>query len=180
MIFAFFNNPDAGAAKYFLRELVDAPIPQSIAWWPQTIGWAILLAIAVLFLCAKLIKKARHWWQNRYRIEATEALNSVDVAQIQTALLHFHQILQITIRYAYPNIASAELYGQSLISFLKRTGDVQLTNDLGVKWQNALSQPSLMEQISEPEILEIQTQLVQWVKRHSVMTARSEQGDVHV
>ncbi|WP_286263454.1 DUF4381 domain-containing protein [Thalassotalea atypica] len=180
MIFAFFNNPGAGAAKYLLRDLVDAPLPHSVAWWPQTIGWAILLAVAILFLCVKLVQQARHWWQNRYRTEAAEALAKVDLAQTQTALLHIHQILQLTIRYAYPNIASTELYGHSLISFLERTGDVELPSTLGAKWQNALNQPSLVEQISRNEILEIQTQLVQWAKQHTVTASIVEQGDDHV
>ena len=33
---------------YILRHLSDVAIPEPVSWWPQTVGWKVLLAVAIL------------------------------------------------------------------------------------------------------------------------------------
>lgn len=44
-------------SSYMLRELKDVPIPDTVSWWPQTLGWQLLLLLVVLLAFFSFIRK---------------------------------------------------------------------------------------------------------------------------
>lgn len=159
------NSATANASSYVLRELVETPLPSSISWWPQTIGWKILgvcLVIGVLYGC---YRAAVHWWHNRYRREALDALMHINLMQPYAALVELSRITKITLNYAFPT-QTASLMGTPLLTFLDATAPTQLNTSLGIRWQHALLRAPDDNALSNEEIQQLKQQLILWVKHH--------------
>ncbi len=84
-------------STYILRELHDVAVPESLSWVPQTIGWKILAVIGAIVLMYLGYRLLHHWWDNRYRKEAIEAISRLnpDDASMPKALFSILKIVLI-------------------------------------------------------------------------------------
>ncbi|EAS45865.1 DUF4381 domain-containing protein [Photobacterium profundum] len=159
------NSATVNASSYVLRELVEIPLPASISWWPQTIGWKILGICFVISVLYGSYRTTVHWWHNRYRREALDALTHVNLIQPYAALVELLRITKITLNYAFPT-QTASLIGTPLLTFLDATAPTQLNTSLGIRWQHALLHAPDDTVLSHEEIQQLQQQLILWVKHH--------------
>lgn len=61
-------------------QLLDLPLPASVSYWPQTWGWAALLAVAALLAIVLTWRAARNRQRNRYRREGLLQLDALRLA----------------------------------------------------------------------------------------------------
>ena len=54
----------------WLSNMHEVQLPETISWWPQTIGWQVLLVAIVLWGMFRLYRHWRSWQANAYRREA--------------------------------------------------------------------------------------------------------------
>lgn len=61
-----------------LNNLQELPPPDMPSYWPQTWGWAVLVALALIAAGVALIRWKRHWDANAYRRAALKELELIE------------------------------------------------------------------------------------------------------
>ena len=102
-------------STYILRELRDVTIPDSVSWFPQTIGWKILGVALLLVAFYLAYRLALRWWNNRYRKEALKELMVLD-ARDKNSTERTFKILKVVLRYL--DSGNAKLFGQAYVNRL--------------------------------------------------------------
>lgn len=106
--------------NYLLHGIEEVHLPESVSWWPQTIGWQIMGLLLLITVGYRLYLLAKKWWRNRYRRTALNRLAALeqraDVWQQVVRQLPF--LLKATALQAYPRSAVAQLSGTRWLEFL--------------------------------------------------------------
>ncbi|WBU63788.1 DUF4381 domain-containing protein [Paracoccus aerodenitrificans] len=111
-------NPDLEGLD--LLEMLDLlqmpPDPAPVPYTPQTAGWLVVGAVALLLLVLALWRLVRWWRGNAYRRAALAALQDAgdDPARIAS-------VLRRTAIAAYSREEVARLYGPAWLAFLDRS-----------------------------------------------------------
>ncbi|MCA0873043.1 DUF4381 domain-containing protein [Seohaeicola saemankumensis] len=100
-----------------LDQLVLPPEPAPVSMMPQTGGWLVLAALALILAGWALWAGIRRYRENAYRRAALAALKLADDDPAAIAA-----ILRRTALAAYPRQAVASLSGADWLAFLDRTG----------------------------------------------------------
>ncbi|MGE8617072.1 MAG: DUF4381 family protein, partial [Achromobacter spanius] len=58
---------NANDASPSIDQLVQLPLPAPVSYWPQTWGWAVLLAVVVVVAAWAVWRAVRKHRRNRYR-----------------------------------------------------------------------------------------------------------------
>ncbi|CAB3787442.1 hypothetical protein LMG28688_02469 [Paraburkholderia caffeinitolerans] len=109
-----------------LQPLRELPLPASVAYWPQTVGWVILLALLVLAALVVAWFAWRRYQKQRYRRLALAELAQIaarmgDAAQRATALADLAGLLKRTALAVLPRERVAALSGDAWLAFLQKT-----------------------------------------------------------
>lgn len=154
-------------SSYMLRELKDVAQPDPVSWWPQTLGWQILLLALLLYLGYRLYLKGIFWWRNRYRQEAITALLSLS-AEDPHWPTQMMKIIKIVMVYLEPKNAS--LYGAPLLEQMGRYhAKAHLANDESFQQLlKCLEDPHA----ARPDFSAVRQGLSQWLSGHQVPEAR--------
>ena len=56
--------------NYLLNDIVETHAPETISWLPQTIGWQLLVLLALIFIFVKSYRAYQKYQRNAYRREA--------------------------------------------------------------------------------------------------------------
>ncbi|MGC9493402.1 DUF4381 domain-containing protein [Vibrio genomosp. F10] len=167
-------------STYILRNLHDIAIPESVRWFPQTIGWKMvgcaLLLVALYFAYGMV----RHWWTNRYRQEAVYALKSIDPQEKKAAERAF-KILKVVLRHL--DSRNARLFGQPCLNQLDayRTSNKKasplFTDALSQRWMQSLIDPKT--ELTRDQRVEVINKSLEWIKSHrtSVVLSSTEKGN---
>lgn len=151
-------------SSYTLRELHEVPVPQPVDWWPQTLGWHIvmaLIAIAVL-LCA--LYYLRRWWLNRYRREALIALQKIriDDPRCGDQVYQLHKFVLNEL-----NPGNAKRFGESFLQALndyERDSAFEHNDALGKAWLESLVNPK--NSLSHDETKALIVRAKHWLRCH--------------
>ncbi len=155
--------------SYMLRNLHDVQIPDHVSWFPQTIGWhillaVILLAVLIIYAAYRGYRSVQYWWQNRYRKEAHEALLRVSESDPNWPF----QLLKIVKAVmVYLDSNNAALYGVKLLTKMDSYGSSSLSLSQNVDLQGWLACVE-NSKLEAPELNIIRDQLIQWVNNHQV------------
>ncbi|NOJ01130.1 DUF4381 domain-containing protein [Vibrio kanaloae] len=158
-------------STYILRELRDVTIPDSVSWFPQTIGWKILgvaLLLAAFYLAYRL---ALRWWNNRYRKEALKALMVLD-ARDKNSTERTFKVLKVVLRYL--DRSNAKLFGQAYVNRLNAYLPVNagtstksnafFTDEVSGLWMQSLIDPKV--RLTFEQRLEVIQTAMMWLKLH--------------
>ena len=107
--------------NYMLHGIDEIQLPAPVSWWPQTLGWQLLLLAVLLWLGWYLVGRGRRWWRYRYRRLALAQLADLEkqaAAGSNTALRHLPELLKATALHAYPRVEVAGLHGEAWLEFL--------------------------------------------------------------
>ena len=151
-------------STYILRDLHDVAVPESVSWLPQTLGWKILAAVCfVLFLCW-LYRIASHWWHNRYRSEAAQAISQLQFNQDSDAKELF-SIMKIVLIYL--DNSNAPLFDEKFLHKLDKLNPkgVQFTDDVSKRWVKSIFDPNISLDASECALLK--QRALAWMKSHN-------------
>ncbi|MFV0487189.1 MAG: DUF4381 domain-containing protein [Vibrio fluvialis] len=149
-------------SSYMLRELKEVPIPDPVGWWPQALGWQLLLILLAILTVYVIYQRAQHWWCNRYRREAIEALSrlSSDDALWPQKM---HKIVKVVM--VYLDSKNAAVYGQSLLRQMDSyyQGNVNMAQNADfVQWMICLEDPKA----TNPDFTAIHAALRAWLLNH--------------
>ncbi|MGO2160997.1 MAG: DUF4381 domain-containing protein [Vibrio toranzoniae] len=158
-------------STYIFRELRDVTIPDSVSWFPQTIGWKILgvaLLLAAFYLAYRL---ALRWWNNRYRKEALRELMVLD-ARDKNSTERTFKVLKVVLRYLDSD--NAKLFGQAYVNRLNAYLPVNagrstksnafFTDEVSGLWMQSLIDPKV--RLTFEQRLEVIQTAMMWLKLH--------------
>jgi hypothetical protein len=150
-------------ANPLLSSMHEIATPTDIDWWPQTLGWQLLLLLAFAYLLYRLYLIIGKYISNAYRRAAMiELMSCSDKA---TDLEQVCKILRRTALYAFDRKQVAPLVGKDWEHWL----DQQCKGtDFSGKHQGILSQLAYAPQasIESEKLAAFKSQVVFWVKNH--------------
>lgn len=167
-------------STYILRDIVDVVVPESVAWWPQTIGWKILAFMILVGCLVWGYHRIKLWWQNRYRREALQALATLNLGLPRESATSLLTILKAVLVYLEPQ--NSALFGDALLQKLdsllpsatlssvkgdaevKSDADFQYQGEIGKKWL-AVSLSS-QRSLTEPELVTLIAHTRKWLLLH--------------
>ena len=166
---------------YILKGIIDVQVPESIAWFPQTLGWQVLfslLSTLILFVIYREIKIHR---KNRYRRQALKGINEINSDRPYQATCElFHLMKRVAV---YLDKTNASKSGDDLLQFFVLTKTSRC-----VHFHHALSKRALNE-IWLPEakftLISEQTEVLisqfrEWVIHHSMEEKSSTKNQVKI
>ena len=125
---------DPSFGNYLIHGIEEVYLPASIAWWPHTLGWKVLLVCLVCWLGLVVIRAYGKWQGNRYRRQALLQLAAIRQSQAsfkqhpdgsaqyklakQNALKQLPALLKLTALHAYPRNEVAQLSGEVWLRYL--------------------------------------------------------------
>lgn len=109
-----------------LQPLRELPLPASVPYWPQTVGWAIVLALLTAAALVLAWFAWRRYLKQRYRRLALAELAHIatrmgDAAQRPAALADLASLLKRTALAVLPRERVAALSGEAWLAFLQKT-----------------------------------------------------------
>ncbi|KZY61185.1 hypothetical protein A3742_12320 [Oleiphilus sp. HI0071] len=108
--------------NYILHGINEVVLPQSVSWFPQTIGWQIMFFVALLCILVKCASLLIRWYYNRYRSEALKVLDAAAASGDRLELSRkLPEVLKATALQAYSREMVAPLSGDAWVAFLNRT-----------------------------------------------------------
>nr|WP_246238025.1 DUF4381 domain-containing protein [Pseudomonas akapageensis] len=152
----------------------ELALPPAVSYMPQTWGWWLLVALALL---AGLLWAARVYWQwqrNRYRREALAQLAQLrtalgDPAQQLGALRQLPELLK-RVALSMPGApAVGHLGGADWQAFLERTSRAPLPRDFAPQLADLAYAPELrLQAIANEQGQQLLTLCTRWVETHHV------------
>ncbi|HBV76060.1 MULTISPECIES: DUF4381 domain-containing protein [Vibrio] len=99
-----------------LKSWMEAPLPDPVSLWPQTIGWQVLLVVILLGFIRLVIWRIELYRFYRYQREAQHALNQ-DSGMSATQSAHYYfQVMKAIAQYV--DASSAPYYRVNFTKFL--------------------------------------------------------------
>ena len=110
-----------------LAGLADVATPEPVSWMPQTWGWGLLAIVVLSIGMWSVVHWRRRREANRYRVDALEALATLDAlldgpASRGRALAAIPELMKRTALAAWPRTEVASLSGTAWAQFLRDHG----------------------------------------------------------
>ena len=156
-----------------LDGLEEITLPKPISYFPQTIGWKILLVGIIIAAIIFGYKRYRHWQANRYRTNALKRLAKIE-QEIQASetktksLLDLPILVKQTALQAFPRDEIAQLSGDRWLEFLDHSGNTQdfSQGEGQLLPQLAYQSSSALTNLPEQRISNLIISIRQWIKNH--------------
>lgn len=150
-------------STYILRYFHDVEVLSPISWYPQTLGWQFLGAIALALLAYGIYAQLKTWYHNRYRSEAKQALESLSLESEQFSRELF-TIMKAVLSYLSPGNSTA--FGTPFFQTLDSYHSPSLPLPLQQRW--TLSLVSSHAGLSKVEKQQLKHYCLDWLKQHKV------------
>lgn len=151
------------SANPMLAPLKEINAPADISWWPQTLGWQLLLAAFCTYLLYRVALLVRRYRNNAYRRAALVELTNINIKQSELVLMP--QILRSTALYAFERQQVSPLIGTEWEQWLDE--QCQGTDFAGY-FKGMLDQLAFSPKpnLSSEQLTELKSQVLFWVKNH--------------
>ena len=149
-----------------LSNLREIPLPEPVSYMPQTIGWYILLALALLAIILLIIHSRRRARRNRYRTEALQILEEIERNDRMSELPVL--VKRVALGFA-PREKIAGLSGLPWLRFLDSTlgGDRFTAGPGQILLAISYAPPETAERKLKPDQRREVLDLVRhWIRRH--------------
>jgi len=167
-------------STYILRNLNDVEVLPSVSWLPETIGWKVLTALALLLLAYGSYRRCARWWRNRYRREATQALQALLFASNDENSDTAYRLFSVlkSVLYYLDN-QHGRLQNEAFLTTLDAMNsghakqkhsdglegeNFQFSGELGNRWMHSLVNPKARLSANEIEFLIYKS--LCWVDNH--------------
>jgi len=150
-------------ANPLLTSFNEVSAPVDISWWPQTLGWQLLLLIVILVIVFRIYIMIRHYFRNAYRRGALQLL--AQLSDELTDLQKLPQLIRKTSLYAFERESICLLTGEKWEHWL----DAQCPGaSFSVKHRGQLSLLAYAPEIQlTPQQLNVlKQQIAFWIKHH--------------
>lgn len=149
-----------------LSNLREIPLPEPVSYMPQTMGWYVLLALALLAGVLLVIRWRRNARRNRYRTEALHMLEEIERRDRMSELPAL--VKRVALGFA-PREKIAGLSGIPWLRFLDSTlgGDSFTAGPGRLLLAISYAPPETAERKMTPEERLALLDLVRhWIRRH--------------
>ncbi|WP_274628155.1 DUF4381 domain-containing protein [Arvimicrobium flavum] len=116
------TSPADLETRQALQSLADIVLPQPVAWWPQTWGWALLALVVAALIVLAVWRWLHHRRINRYRREALALLADLEQTghggqpgSVQAVA----ELLKRVVLAAWPREEVARVSGAAWVKFLR-------------------------------------------------------------
>jgi hypothetical protein len=150
-----------------LSNLKEIPLPEPVGYAPQTVGWYLLLALALLVAVLLIIRWRRNTLRNRYRSEALHMLH--DIEQSNRPLSDLPTLVKRVALAFAPREKIAELSGAAWLGFLDSTlGSTDFSDGPGRLLHTvSYATPESVKKKVTPEQRSALLGLIRrWIRRH--------------
>ena len=152
-----------------LAGLIDIPLPQEAALWPQTWPSRIAIALAAVLAVWAIWRFAHRYRANRYRREALSELDRIrqapDAAPDRLAA-QLAVLVRRTALGAFPRDTIAPLTGTAWLAFLDRSyGGDEFSRGVG-RW--LVSAPYQQSAPDRDELSALRGLVDRWIRMHHV------------
>jgi len=155
--------------NYILHGIEEVHLPEPISWWPQTIGWKLLVLLLLLLLSYRVVIQTKLWWHNRYRRVALKRLSELESSASgwQYVVRQLPFLLKTTALLAYPRVDVAQLSGKPWLRFLdsQYTGPA-FSDGVGQELLAVSYKPNSLWMLSESEAQVLITMTRAWIREH--------------
>ena len=116
------STHSASWGNYLLKDLSETPLPEAISWWPQTLGWQIVVGFTLIDLMKWGYQRYRRYKRNYYRREAITWLTQLphDHPDVLTDYRQLPTLLRSVALKAYDRRLITQLSGQDWVDWLNR------------------------------------------------------------
>lgn len=169
------HTPPSSINSYLLKDMVEVAIPESISWWPQTLGWQLIALALIAWLIFYSYKKLMQYRNNRYRREALHALSQISGEDTAQQARHLFLILKACLNHL--DTRNAKLSGSAFLTALDTYASqeqAQFASELGQRWQHDLLVPAGQTQLQPADINQLTEMAKSWVASHQVPTQNAE------
>lgn len=146
--------------------LIDIYQPEAVSWFPQTIGWLIVLILVLVLLSFFGYRKLLLYWQNRYRREALAALEKVGLNNSAEQIAFDLFFIMKTVA-TYQDRQAGPLTGEQFLVHLDQQltkQDAVFRSDIGDKWVKGLVSTDC--ELSQSEVETLVTLCRDWINNH--------------
>lgn len=152
-----------------IEQLQELPLPAPISYQPQTWGWLLLLAIALLALTVWLARRAYRWHQNRYRRIALARLDQLAQRLDNAALREVPELLK-RVALSMPRPPQvAPLAGAQWQAFMQSSSTTALPADFAARLALLAYAPDArLHALAQPQREELLRLSRHWVETHHV------------
>lgn len=181
--FLFMSNASAGIqininltkgvgdtfGNYMLHGIEEVQLPEMISWWPQAVGWKILLVFALLWLGRRIAQAISNWRGDYYRRMALKQLAQIEAASTNSphALRQLAVLLKTTALQAYPRTEVAHLSGQAWLSMLDSKWDeATFSTVIGERLLAINYQSEQVWHFEPAQIEEVIDTIRRWIRKH--------------
>ena len=157
-----------------IEQLQELALPPAISYLPQTWGWWLLLALALLSALLWAVRYYRQWQRDRYRREALARLRQLqglldDPAQQIGALRQLPELLK-RVALSMPNRpAVGNLGGAAWQAFLERSSREPLPHDFARQLAELAYAPEpRLRAMTRGQCQQLLGLCTRWVETHHV------------
>lgn len=149
-----------------LANLKEIPLPEPVAYLPQTAAWYVLLALAAIALILWILHLYRNSLRNRYRREALKTLDEIERSARPISELPV-LVKRVGLAIA-PRESVAGLSGDAWLRFLDSTWKVTSFTEGpgGLLPELSYRNPQSLPRIPEEKLRDLFALLRQWIRRH--------------
>ena len=155
--------------NYMLHGIDEVQLPEAIAWWPQAVGWKIVLALVLLWLGKQVFQATTNWRRNHYRRRALKKLAQLQAAETSSpqTIRQLAVLLKATALQAYPRTEVAHLSGQAWLTMLdSKWNESTFSSVVGERLLTINYQNEQHWQFESEQIDELIDTIRRWIRIH--------------
>ncbi|NND00503.1 MAG: DUF4381 domain-containing protein [Gammaproteobacteria bacterium] len=154
--------------NYLIHGIDEIVLPPAISWWPAAPGWQLLGILILVGLAWLIVRRARHWRQNRYRRTALRKINQYSRSAGQRhAIAALPRLIKATALQAYPRHQVASLSGPDWLRFLDdRYDGPSFSEGLGEKLLSVAYMPEEQWRLDNEQGEALLQMARQWISSH--------------
>ncbi len=153
--------------NYLLEKIVENQAPHSISWFPQTVGWQVLITALLLLLANKIYQAYENYQRNAYRRSALAWLVQCQQANDIKMYKQLPALLRKTALNAFKRSEISQLNGKYWEQWLDK--QCQQTSFV-TTCPNALHQlafmPTRSDAFKAEQYQKLIVQVTLWIKHH--------------
>lgn len=167
--------------SYVLKGIMDVQVPESIAWFPQTLGWQILFTLLSALMLFVIYRATKIHHKNRYRRQALKDLSEINSDRpYQATCALFHLMKRIAVHLDKTNASKS---GDDLLQFFvltKTSRYVHFHHALSKRALNEIWFPEAKFTLIPEQAEVLISQFREWVIHHTIEEKCSSKNQVKI
>lgn len=150
-----------------LDDLIAPVVPETIAFFPETIGWKLTLVLLLITGSILLLRVVHRYRENRYRRIALKAVAALSKSHAGNYLIALNSVLKQVACHRYPFSSVASLYGEQWLVFLSnKIPEPGFASTIAHQWQQNLYTANSDINLTATELKQLESLVCDWIRNH--------------